>query len=338
MSKNSIENLENEPHDIFVQELRNELDHITETDWEKIFIRFDCVNNFSEVNIFPSAPDGKLLRVRRSDKLIDLFFTLRKQDYDTTGAAWYSLVIEIDKVKDEINYIYNYEDEPKWQLPELPHEQKEYILNREYSAELDNYPRETTPTPGWLINRAMNWNPLETVEAEQGTYSGLPEFDEAPAHIGHNHPKAEAVINTLIGLCLHVQPPKEVYGDWSTIKLRARSVGDLFEWDIFGYDMNNETIPIAYQELSPTFDEVLKLLRLATYSSQTGAWFSAEITLENESQGINIHFDYDAEPLWTFPRNENGDLPQTFYDAYQTELEYFPRPINRIPAWLENRL
>lgn len=321
----------------FIQELREELDNITEREWEKIFIRFDCVNNFSEINIYPSAPDGQILQVRRSDKIIEMFFKLRKEDYERTGSAWYTTIIEIDKVKEEVNHQYNYEDEPQWKLQGMPAEQKEYILNREYSAELDNYPRDETPTPGWLITRAMNFNPVHE-NPQETTYQGMPEFDEPPEHEGHGHPKADSVINTLIGLCLHVQPPRDVYGDWKKMRVRARSVGDLFEWDIAAYDMNDFPIPVKFEEFGQTFDEILKLLRLATYSKTTGAWFSAEVTLESQNQAINIHFDYDSEPDWAFPKNSEGLLPDTFYQAYASETEHFPRPVDRIPAWLQERM
>jgi hypothetical protein len=324
-------------HNVFIEELREELDYITEDSWEKIFIRFDCVNNFSEINIYPSSPTGEMFQVRRSDKIIEMFFNLRKQDYERSGSAWYTTIIEIDKVKEEVSHLYNYEDEPLWKLPEMPAEQKEYILNREYSAELDNFPRDDTPTPGWLINRAMNWNPVNE-NPEETQYNGMPNFDEPPAHEGHGHPKADVVINSLIGLCLNVQPPRDVYGDWKKMRVRARAVGGLFEWDISSYDVNGFPIPVPFEEVGQSFDEVLKLLRLATYSKQTGAWFSAEVTLESESQAINIHFDYDSEPEWAFPRNSEGKLPDTFYEAYGTELEHFPRPEDRIPAWLQKHL
>lgn len=317
--------------------LRKELDKTIQGDWVTATVRFDCVNNFSEVKLFPYDINGKRLEVQRNDNFAQLMFDLRSFSYKTSGSAWYTTEIKLDKTNNEIHQSYNYEDEPKWEIPAFTEEQKEYVLNREYASELDNFPREKVPTPSWLINRAINWNPSQPNPFNE-PLATMPQFDEPPQHVGHNHPKADAVISTLVSMCLTIQPVKEIYGEWSKIIIQAHAVGDLFEWHIEGENVYGEKIPVTSFQIAEDLEQALQLLRLATYSKKDGAWFNMELELISDTQSVNIHFDYDKEPEWNFPRDENGNLNPQTYVAYRSELENFPRTEDRIPTWLRDRL
>ncbi len=83
-----------------------------------------------------------------------------------------------------------------------------------------------------------------------------------------------------------------------------------------------------YPTLPMGSEKLLTDLRSGMHRNDAGTWFSLKYTITSD-QKYYVDFDYDNEPDFGFEID-----PYTYY----VDLKKFPRPEEKIPDWLRERI
>ncbi|WP_067717438.1 hypothetical protein [Nocardia yamanashiensis] len=112
---------------------------------------------------------------------------------------------------------------------------------------------------------------------------------------------------------------------YNILHLNFHSVGSYFDFRCSTLNLFNERL--AWTPPGELF-EMLDRLRVGMYRPGIGTWFSAKVRFTYPTR-LDIGFDWTREPRW------EGIPPAV--DAYQEELQRFPRDSDATPGWPEQR-
>lgn len=112
---------------------------------------------------------------------------------------------------------------------------------------------------------------------------------------------------------------------WRRIDLVARIAGGAQD---FGLSVIMGDLSYAEMPLPPQAAQALTELRAVMYRPEKGAWFSARYVVDAPSE-FRIYTNYDHDPRWR---------PPIAPGYFQQDLAAFPRPADRVPAWLRRVL
>ncbi|WP_160051654.1 immunity protein YezG family protein [Nocardiopsis sp. FR26] len=117
----------------------------------------------------------------------------------------------------------------------------------------------------------------------------------------------------------------EAGDDWQEITVRYSCLSTTSTTRTIITTKNGETrrgdIPL---KASTLFYE----LRREMHEDEKGTWYIADYKITRPGS-FSVDFDYESEPQFAFEVD-----PRTYYE----DLEYFPRPFETVPEWMQGKL
>ncbi len=230
---------------------------------------------------------------------LEAFHALRESLSRQGNGAWYTAYLSITA---NGMYVcrYDYDNEPTWESPVPP---------GIYAQDLAHFPREEYVRPAWL---RVKLGEINEPAAEQ-----LPpeRFLEETREI-----TGKLYNDIATGLSL-VAPP-----DWRELRSIFVQAGRMSETESIAFLDNGSRV--SFGDTPAKVYRAFKDLRRLLFEWGQGAWYTAYATL-SEGGNLHVEYDYDEEPEWS-----TSVVPAT----YAEDVALFPRPEDRQPDWLRERV
>ncbi|MFB7721496.1 hypothetical protein [Nocardia sp. NPDC056100] len=223
---------------------------------------------------------------------------LRRVMYRPGRGTWFSMRLCLNS-PESYAVAYNFHHDPEWHPP-LPPEA--------YLRDFEQFPRDPFHIPLWQRER------LEQADPGKWEQGGV-------VHVGSMTAEDQSELaDEITALLIEDLPPGYVMFDIS-----FNTVGRFVD---IGYSV----LDVFSQRLdwTPAAEllHMLSRLRQGMYRPGQGTWFGVHLRLDYIAR-LALEFNWTEEPRW-----EQHSPPRA---AYQQELELFPREVDAVPTWLEQK-
>ncbi|MCP2261553.1 Protein of unknown function (DUF4237) [Streptoalloteichus tenebrarius] len=298
------------------------LARVLPADWRELHFQLVAVHTADAHAYEVTRADGETVAGRLPDEVCQVLGELRERMYQPGRGTWFSVLGWLTP-PNQARLRYEFDEEPAWGDQEPP--------AAFYAADLERFPRDPAAVPDWLRARldeaSRSASPAPAAPVPQAPVPQAPappapvtSAPAPPVAVPERGPLDEAQQQALLTRIVDELRPLAPPG-WERLRIVAQVVGyhGEFGMEVVGADGSAHRVDVP----RPTAMAFLRL-RSARYEPGAGTWFRMRVLVRANGE-LSVGYDHEEEPRWGRPPSA-ADVAD--------ELQLFPLPADRVPAWL----